>query len=321
MAGCGPSADAGASLSPVTGTGPLRVLAPINGSTVDVATVLVGGIAPPGATVTQDVDLVADPHTIADASGNWSISTALEPGANKLTFRLGDDVTTDVSLYLTSTAGVIDASDPAGTPSDTPSDAPVAVASATPAPLGPPRTFTDKGSGSHRSNAFTISLPARIDYTFTGSGAFSASIESTDGSGSVGQIADIVGSDTSSTWVYGDGVNSRVYLDVATTGSFTITVTSHATPTVQSPPAAYDGRWGVMTSPFMVSGDVTVRYSHEGPGDFIVDVIDASTGEQGDNVVDAVGAGSGETGVAGLDGSYAFVVVADGSWTLAVSQP
>ncbi|MEO8571418.1 MAG: hypothetical protein ABI553_06920, partial [Chloroflexota bacterium] len=167
----------------------------------------------------------------------------------------------------------------------------------------------------------TISLPALIDYTFIGSGAFTASIESTDGSGSVGQIADIVGSDIASSWVYGDGVNSRVYLDVATTGSFTITVTSLAAAAVQSLPAAYDGRWGVMTSPFLASGDVTVRYSHAGSGDFIVDVIDASTGEQGDNVVDAVGAGSGETGVAGLDGSYAFVVVTDGTWSLAVTQP
>ena len=321
VAGCGPSGDAGASPSTVTGTGPLRVLVPANGSTVDVGTVLVEGIAPPGATVTQNVDIVADPHTIADASGRWSISAALEPGANKLTFRLGDDVTTDVSLYLTSTAGVVGASDPAGSPADAPSDAPIAVPTGTPASLGPPRTFTDKGSGSHRSKAFTISLPARIDYTFSGAGAFTASIESTDGSGSVGQVADIIGSNTSRTWVYGDGVNSRVYLDVATTGSFTISVTSHATSAVQSLPAAYDGRWGGMTSPFAASGDVTIRYSHAGSGDFIVDVIDASTGEQGDNVVDFVGTGSGETVVAGLDGNYAFVVVADGSWSLAVTQP
>ncbi|MEO8572104.1 MAG: hypothetical protein ABI553_10450, partial [Chloroflexota bacterium] len=177
VAGCGPSGNAGA--SPSASPGPLRILAPVNGSTVDVQTVLVAGIAPPGATVTQDVDVVADPHTVADASGNWSISAALEPGANKLTFRLGDAVTTDVSLYLTSTAGAVDASDPADSPADTPDHAPIAVPTATPASLGPPRTFADKGSGSHRSKAFTISLPARIDYTFTGSGAFTSSIEST----------------------------------------------------------------------------------------------------------------------------------------------
>jgi hypothetical protein len=318
LAGCGPASDITAAPTVGTGTGPLRVLSPANGSTIDTPTVLVQGSAPIGVTVTQDVDLAADPQTIADASGQWTMSVTLDAGANKLTFRLGDDASTDVALYLTSTAGVPSATDTAAA-SDDPTDEPTA-APPTAAPTSVATApFTYKASGTHKSSPFTIALPARIDYTFSGSGDFIASVESTDGSGSVGEIANITGADTATTWVYGDGERARVYLDVIANGSYTIKVTSAATPAVQDLPASYSGASGRTTAPFSASGDVTIRYSHTGGGNFLVDIVDASTGELGDSVANEIGEVASETSVSGLDGRYAFAVVADGPWTLAVS--
>lgn len=323
LTGCAPSAGFTSAPSPGTGVGPLRVISPANGSTVDTQTVLVEGSAPAGTTVTKDNDVAADQHTTTDLSGRWSMAVTLDAGANKLTFRLGDDASTDVSLYLTSTAGEPSQTDTA-TGSDEPTDEPTSAPTSTPQPTtvptaAPTLPFTYKASGSHKSKAFTISLPARIDYTFSGAGNFIASIESTDGSGSVGEIANIIGSYKATTWVYGDGASGRVYLDVVANGSYTIKVTSDAAPAVKHLPASYSGRWGVMTAPFAASGDVTIQYSHKGSGNFIVDVIDASTGEQGDSVANEIGQVASETSVYGLDGDYAFDVIADGLWTVTVS--
>jgi len=323
LTGCAPSAGLTGGPSVGTGAGPLRVLSPANGSTVETRTVLVEGSAPAGATITQDTDVGGDRHTTADSNRRWSIAVVLDDGANKLTFRLGDDASTDVSLYLTSMAGAPSQADPAAAsdePTDGPTSEPTAMTEPTAVPsvaASPP--FTYKASGSHKSRAFTITLPARIDYTFSGSGNFIASIESTDASGSVGEIANVTGSYTATTWVYGDGATRRVYLDVVANGSYTIKVTSDATPAVKDLPASYGGSRGVVTAPFAGSGDVTIQYTHQGSGNFIVDLVDASTGEQGDNVANEVGHVASETSVYGLDGRYAFDVVADGSWTLTLS--
>jgi hypothetical protein len=63
--------------------------------------VAVRGLAPPGSTVTRVVPFWFDEHTVADAAGRWSFAVSLAEGENVLTFRVGDDTSTTVTMTLT----------------------------------------------------------------------------------------------------------------------------------------------------------------------------------------------------------------------------
>ena len=62
--------------------------------------VVVRGLAPPGAEITRDIPFWFDDHTVADSTGRWSFAVDLLPGDNKLTFRIGDDAATSQSLTI-----------------------------------------------------------------------------------------------------------------------------------------------------------------------------------------------------------------------------
>jgi len=57
-------------------------------------------MASPNATITHDIPLWFDEHTIADATGLWSFSEALVPGENTFKFRVGDDSATEVTITV-----------------------------------------------------------------------------------------------------------------------------------------------------------------------------------------------------------------------------
>lgn len=78
---------------------------PSQGSTVTASPVAVGGHAPPGARVVQDISFGFDEEAIADAGGQWQILVTLDEGVNELTFRLGDDEASAIRLALTYSAG------------------------------------------------------------------------------------------------------------------------------------------------------------------------------------------------------------------------
>jgi hypothetical protein len=288
-------------------SGAFNVLSPTNGSSVPGTSVLVEGIASPGATVTHDIALAADDHATADPSGHWSMTVELDEGLNTLKFRLGDDESTAVTITVTSAAAAAPTEAAASEPG----------VEATPAPAK--AVFTYKASGTHKSKAFAITLPARVDYTYAGSGNFIASVESASGSGSFGQIANIIKSFKATTWLYGDGLSGRVFLDVIADGKYTIKVTSGDSPGTKNLPVTYKGTWGLATQPFAASGDVTVTYSHKGTGNFIVSVIDASTGDNVDLIANEIGRVASDTNLFGLDGIYALDVTADGAWSIALT--
>lgn len=294
--------------------GTLRITDPANGSTVSSKSVTVRGSAPAGATVTQDISLGPDQHTTADASGNWQLAVDLDEGSNDLKFRIGDDESTAIAFRLTY-AEPGQPVTPSGSASGAAATPPTKPAGATPKPTPKPK-FTYKASGTHKSKAFTITLPARVDYTFTGRGNFIASIEATDKSGSE-QIANIIGTYRATTWIYGEGT-ARVYVDVIADGKYTIVVTSDTKPGVKGLPAAFSGKWGLTTVPFAANGDVTIAYSHKGSGNFIVDLVDADTGQSGDLLVNEIGKVASDTSEFGLNGNYALNVIADGAWSISV---
>ena len=78
----------------------LIILEPADGSTSADRTIIIRGLAQPNATITRDVPLWFDEHKVADGSGRWSFVESLNPGENKFTFRVGDDISTAVTLTV-----------------------------------------------------------------------------------------------------------------------------------------------------------------------------------------------------------------------------
>ena len=76
------------------------IVEPAAGETVDQPTVIIRGRAPPGSTVTRDIPLWFDDHTLADNRGRWFVSVDLAPGENRLTFRIGDDSETSRTITV-----------------------------------------------------------------------------------------------------------------------------------------------------------------------------------------------------------------------------
>ena len=93
VASGGPSA-------PVVG---LTILSPTDGQAVATKDVVVVGVAPPGVRVTRDVSFGIDSHTTTDGTGHWAIAVGLDKGENKLTFRIGDDKSTAMTIRVTYT--------------------------------------------------------------------------------------------------------------------------------------------------------------------------------------------------------------------------
>lgn len=163
--GCGRSSDAAATAS----AGNLVILTPTDGQTVGESPVTIGGTAPADADVVRDVRLARDEHVVADGNGAWSMDVDLDPGENDLTFRLGDDKSTAVTIHLTLAPTSADA--PASAPADSPSVTPTPDATSaatpiaptsTPAPTATPVvfTFSRRGSNTKAWTSKPVSLPA-----------------------------------------------------------------------------------------------------------------------------------------------------------------
>jgi hypothetical protein len=81
----------------------LAILSPSDGQAVAAPEVTVIGTAPPGLTITQDISFGLDQHATADGTGHWAIKVGLNEGDNKITFRIGDDRSTEKSIRVTYT--------------------------------------------------------------------------------------------------------------------------------------------------------------------------------------------------------------------------
>jgi hypothetical protein len=76
------------------------IIDPEDGLTTKDTLIVVYGLAAPGSTITRDIPLWFDEHTVADASGLWSFTLPLNIGENAFTFRVGDDVSTAQTLTV-----------------------------------------------------------------------------------------------------------------------------------------------------------------------------------------------------------------------------
>jgi len=79
----------------------LTIESPRDGQVVASKDLTVIGLAPPGLSVTRDVSLGLDQHATADGTGHWAINVGLDQGENKLTFRIGDDRSTEQQIRVT----------------------------------------------------------------------------------------------------------------------------------------------------------------------------------------------------------------------------
>jgi hypothetical protein len=95
-----PSPTPNATPVPVLPASALVITEPADGAVTNSSVIFVRGTAAPGATVTRDIPLWFDDHTIADASGHWSFAVQLGAGTNLLTFRIGDDASTAKTLTV-----------------------------------------------------------------------------------------------------------------------------------------------------------------------------------------------------------------------------
>lgn len=161
-----------ASSGPKPAGGTFSIDHPAQGAIVDVSPVEVGGSAPAGARIVQDISFGADKDAVADTGGRWAIIVELEEGANTLVFRLGDDNSTEIKLGLTYAPGTqpsavptlvaiatvaptiaaptSGATVPPVTPTPTPTPAPTAppaTPESTPKPTPEPPTFRTFGDG------------------------------------------------------------------------------------------------------------------------------------------------------------------------------
>jgi len=96
----GQAAPAVASGAPSAAIVGLTILSPTDGQAVASKDVIVIGIAPPGLTITQDISFGFDQHTTVDGTGHWAMKVGLNDGDNKLTFRIGDDHSTQKTIRV-----------------------------------------------------------------------------------------------------------------------------------------------------------------------------------------------------------------------------
>jgi hypothetical protein len=101
-----PSATTIPTASPSTA---FEVVEPADGMTVTTPSVTVRGHGPAGATVVRDISFAPDDKATVAASGEWSMTVALDEGANDLTFRLGEDKASAITITV---AFVPDAAQP-----------------------------------------------------------------------------------------------------------------------------------------------------------------------------------------------------------------
>ena len=291
--------------APAAADGAISVTSPGDGETVNTSFVTVFGTGPDGATITRDISLAADDHSTV-ANGIWSMPVELDEGENELVFRNGDEESSAITVVVTYAPDSATTEEPGAT--DEPAEEPEAQPAKTPKPV------SFKGKGTRKTKSFTMHAPTRIDWTHSGSGNFIVSLDDSDNN-PVAFLVNDIGKGKGRTYTYGQ--EGKVHFNVIGDGSWSLKA-SFAEPKVATAPVTFKGSTGLMTSPFALDGDATLKLRHKGRGNFIVTLINTSDGSQVDFIANEIGKVSGDTQVYGLSGEYALDVLADGSWSITI---
>jgi hypothetical protein len=213
---------------------------------------------------------------------------------------------------------------PTPTPTDTPTPTPEPTPEPTPAPTARPTPrptpvpaprYTFSGTTSKNTKSFPVSGTLKVDYSYTG-GYNNFIVDLADSSGQeVASIVNEIGSIQGTTWVYGQA--GALHFEVITEGGPWAITATQVNPTPHALPVAFKGVTGYTTSTFVSDAGFTLTWTNKGTGNFIVDVIDPTTGESVDGLVNTIGPGSGTT-EAYDTGTLALDIVADGPWAVSL---
>jgi hypothetical protein len=123
-------------------TPPFSIAAPETGATVSTETITVSGSGPAGEPIVRDIPMAPDDRATVGSDGRWSLIVRLDRGSNDLTFRLGDDKSTAITLTVTYapeptlaiaeplvTAEPLATAEPTPAPTPTPKPTPLVVVS------------------------------------------------------------------------------------------------------------------------------------------------------------------------------------------------
>jgi len=220
-------------------------------------------------------------------------------------------------------AGTPEATADAGASADTgtSTEPPTAEPSPTEAPAAipltdaPPVAFS--GKTSKNTKAFTTGAPLRVDYTFKGDGNFIVTLTGTDGL-PIGSIANRIGRGSATTWVYSGG-GVKAYFDVLANGPWTLKATA-VVPPISSLPLVSKGTTDLVTAPFPATGTLTVNWSFQGDGNFIVSLVDPTSGQPIDSIANVIGKSTESTELYNHEGPVALDVLANGPWTITVAS-
>lgn len=316
---------------------PIAITSPADGQAVSGTSIVVSGTAAPGARIVRDISGAPDQSTTADSSGRWSMTVALTPGDGTLTFRVGDDKSTAVSLHLALATAVPSAVAEASqapsptettaptaaataTPTDTPappSDAPSAEPTAAPteAPVNPlaftPVTLTGRGD---KVAKFTIpqDVPAIAVITCSqGYDNFAVETLAADGSEN-DLLVNTIGSYKGTVLFDEQQDQHSVAFKVTAAGSWTIAVKPITSAAQWSGASSVTGKGDqVLYVTGDVSGLATFKITHKGTSNFAVI---AYTDTESDLLVNEIGNYSGEQLLP--SGTLLVAITADGTWAM-----
>jgi hypothetical protein len=219
-----------------------------------------------------------------------------------------------LSLLLLSACSSTDQGTSAST-STQPTNPPATQVAPTPIPTIAPISLS--GVGQQASHKFQLQQGLAI-FKLTHNGSANFIVQLLDSNGkTIDYVVNEIGSFDGSK---AEGIqNAGTYiLDIQADGNWTVTI-QQPRPTTAPSTTSFRGKGQVATQLFrMRSGLKTIKMTHDGTANFIVQILD-NNGNAVDYIVNEIGKfnGSKAEGIQN-DGIYLFDIQADGNWTISI---
>ena len=291
----------------------LVISSPMAGQTVVADMILVSGLAPAYADVVQDVSFGPDQHVVADGSGAWSMTVSLTLGVNQLTFRIGDDTSTAVSL-------LVHYEPPAASTQPTvgPTFAPEPTATPVPPTVAPPTLAFNPikltGSG-NKIARFTIPEDEPAIAVISEKGTSNFVVWSIDSTGSTNDLlVNVIGNYSGTRLFDVDFGTHSVAFKVEAHGSWTITIKPLSLATLWTATTSSIGKGDmVLRVDPPIDGFAASTFTYKGSSNFVV----WAYGDEGrDLLVNEIGAYNGES--LWPSGTVLIEIEAVGAWGITV---
>jgi hypothetical protein len=296
--------------------GSLTISSPADGAVTDAATLTVTGTAPTAAEVVRDISFAPDDRVTA-TDGTWSMAVELDEGENELTFRVGDDESTEKTITVTYRPAAIATEQPTAEPTAEATPEPTEEPTAEPTPEPPSEAFapfTLKGRG-NKVAKFKIPEDAAAIAMITNAGTSNFVVWTVGVGGSTNDLLVNEIGRYKGTLLFDAGPGEHsVAFKIESNGSWSIAVK----------PVTRARKWNGTTRLIGTGSDViqlsrptsgltVATITHKGQSNFAVWAY-GSSGR--DLLVNEIGRYEGESLLA--DGTLLFEIEADGAWTMTI---